>query len=235
MGGNLMMEFNSNKLEISNYKPLREIVFEYLRNSILNGELEPGERLMELQLAQQLGVSRTPVREAIRKLELEGLVEMIPRKGAYVADVSIKDILDILEVRMFLEGLAAYFAAERMSDEEIEELKEISKKFENEIVTMEKEEMIELDNKFHDMIIKGSRNNKLLQIVQGLQEQFQRFRVIYFNEYNEHEDLVKYHTAIVNAISNRDSKEAQDYAQTHVEMIEESIIKWKKKNKITKE
>ena len=235
MGGNLMMEFNSNKLEISNYKPLREIVFEYLRNSILNGELEPGERLMELQLAQQLGVSRTPVREAIRKLELEGLVEMIPRKGAYVADVSIKDILDILEVRMFLEGLAAYFAAERMSDEEIEELKGISKKFENEIVTMEKEEMIELDNKFHDMIIKGSRNNKLLQIVQGLQEQFQRFRVIYFNEYNEHEDLVKYHTAIVNAISNRDSKKAQDYAQTHVEMIEESIIKWKKKNKITKE
>ncbi len=229
------MEFNSNKLEISNYKPLREIVFEYLRNSILNGELEPGERLMELQLAQQLGVSRTPVREAIRKLELEGLVEMIPRKGAYVADVSIKDILDILEVRMFLEGLAAYFAAERMSDEEIEELKGISKKFENEIVTMEKEEMIELDNKFHDMIIKGSRNNKLLQIVQGLQEQFQRFRVIYFNEYNEHEDLVKYHTAIVNAISNRDSKKAQDYAQTHVEMIEESIIKWKKKNKITKE
>lgn len=229
------MEFKSNKLEISNYKPLREIVFEYLRNAILNGELEPGERLMELQLAQQLGVSRTPVREAIRKLELEGLVEMIPRKGAYVADVSIKDILDILEVRMFLEGLAAYFAAERMSDEEIDELKKISKKFEDEIVTMEKEEMIELDNKFHDMIIKGSRNNKLLQIVQGLQEQFQRFRVIYFNEYTEHEDLVKYHTAIVNAISNRASKEAQDYAQTHVEMIEESIIKWKKKNKITKE
>lgn len=235
MGGNLMMEFKSNKLEISNYKPLREIVFEYLRNSILSGELEPGERLMELQLAQQLGVSRTPVREAIRKLELEGLVEMIPRKGAYVADVSIKDILDILEVRMFLEGLAAYFAAERMTEEEIEELKEISRKFENEIVTMDKEEMIELDNKFHDMIIRGSRNNKLLQIVQGLHEQFQRFRVIYFNEYDEHEDLVKYHTAIVDAISNRDSKEAQDYAQTHVEMIEDSIIKWKKKNRVTKE
>ncbi len=230
-----MMEFKSNKLEISNYKPLREIVFEYLRNSILSGELEPGERLMELQLAQQLGVSRTPVREAIRKLELEGLVEMIPRKGAYVADVSIKDILDILEVRMFLEGLAAYFAAERMTEEEIEELKEISRKFENEIVTMDKEEMIELDNKFHDMIIRGSRNNKLLQIVQGLHEQFQRFRVIYFNEYDEHEDLVKYHTAIVDAISNRDSKEAQDYAQTHVEMIEDSIIKWKKKNRVTKE
>lgn len=230
-----MMESKSNKLEISNYKPLREIVFEYLRNSILNGELEPGERLMELQLAQQLGVSRTPIREAIRKLELEGFVEMIPRKGAYVADVSIKDILDVLEVRMFLEGLATYLAAERMSDEEIDNLKEILQKFEDEIETMEKQELIELDNKFHDMIIKGSRNNKLMHIVQGLQEQFQRFRVIYFNEYNEHEDLIKYHRAIVKAIADRDSKSAQEYAQTHVEMIEESIIKWKKKNKITKE
>ncbi|MCG8542225.1 MAG: GntR family transcriptional regulator [Clostridia bacterium] len=229
------MESKLSKLEISNYKPLREIVFEHLRNSILNGKLEPGERLMELQLAEQLGVSRTPVREAIRKLELEGLVEMIPRKGAYVADMSIKDILDVLEVRMFLEGLATYLAAERMSDEEIDALKEVLKKFEDGMMTMEKEDMIELDNKFHDMIIKGARNNKLLQIVQGLHEQFQRFRVIYFNEYDEHEDLVKYHRAIVNAIAHRDSKEAQQYAQTHVEMIEESIIKWRKKNKIIKD
>ncbi|MCT4566187.1 MAG: GntR family transcriptional regulator [Maledivibacter sp.] len=225
-----MTESKSNKLEISNYKPLREIVFEYLRNSILSGELEPGERLMELQLAQQLGVSRTPIREAIRKLELEGFVEMLPRKGAYVADVSIKDILDVLEVRMFLEGLATNLAAERMTDEEIEELKVILQKFEDEIETMEKQEMIKLDNKFHDTIIKGSRNNKLMQIVQGLQEQFQRFRVIYFNEYSEHQDLIKYHRAIVKAIADRDSKKAQEYAQTHVEMIEESIIKWKKKN-----
>lgn len=235
MGGNKIMESKLSKLEISNYKPLREIVFEHLRSSILNGKLEPGERLMELQLAEQLGVSRTPVREAIRKLELEGLVEMIPRKGAYVADMSIKDILDVLEVRMFLEGLATYLAAERMSDEEIDALKEVLKKFEDGMMTMEKEDMIELDNKFHDMIIKGARNNKLLQIVQGLHEQFQRFRVIYFNEYDEHEDLVKYHRAIVNAIAHRDSKEAQQYAQTHVEMIEESIIKWKKKNKIIKD
>lgn len=229
------MEFKSNKLEINNYKPLREIVFEHLRKSILNGELEPGERLMELQLAESLGVSRTPVREAIRKLELEGLVEMVARKGAYVADVSIKDILDVLEVRMFLEGLAAYLAAERMIDEDVDKLKKILKKFEDELDIMGKEEIIELDIKFHDMIIRGSKNNKLMQIVQGLQEQFQRFRVIYFNEYNEYEDIKKYHRAIVEAISNKDSKKAQEYAQTHVQMIEESIIKWKKKNKITKE
>lgn len=229
------MEFKSNKLEINNYKPLREIVFEHLRKSILNGDLEPGERLMELQLAESLGVSRTPVREAIRKLELEGLVEMVARKGAYVADVSIKDILDVLEVRMFLEGLAAYLAAERMIDEDVDKLKKILKKFEDDLDIMKKQEIIELDIKFHDMIIRGSKNNKLMQIVQGLQEQFQRFRVIYFNEYSEYEDIKKYHRAIVEAIASKDSKKAQEYAQTHVQMIEESIIKWKKKNKITKE
>lgn len=229
-----MNEFKLNKLGLQNYKPLREIVFEYLRNSILKGELEPGERLMELQLAEQLGVSRTPIREAIRKLELEGLVEMIPRKGAYVADLSIKDVLDVLEVRMFLEGLAAYLAAERMTDDDIDELKNILKKFEDSIDNKDRESMILLDNQFHDKIIEGSRNNKLIQIVQSLHEQFQRFRVIYFNEYNEHEDLLKYHQAIVEAILQRDRKKAQEYAQTHVKMIEESILSWKKKNKFSK-
>ncbi|MDK2836676.1 MAG: hypothetical protein PWP21_1453, partial [Thermosediminibacterales bacterium] len=80
-----------NSIKLDNYKPLREVVFETLREAIISGDLEPGERLMEMQLADEMGVSRTPVREAIRKLELEGLVVMIPRKGAYVADLSLKD------------------------------------------------------------------------------------------------------------------------------------------------
>ena len=118
-----------NGFKLQNYQPLRDVVFEHLRNSILNGELKPLERLMEVQLAEQLGVSRTPVREAIRKLELEGLVIMVARKGAYVADVSVKDILDVLEVRCVLEGLAASLAAERMTEEELEKLELISYNF----------------------------------------------------------------------------------------------------------
>lgn len=97
---------NLTKLNLDNYKPLRDVVFENLREAILEGKLKPGQRLMEVQLAEQLGVSRTPVREAIRKLELEGLVVMLPRKGAYVANMSLKDIMDVLEVRASLEGLA---------------------------------------------------------------------------------------------------------------------------------
>ena len=109
-------------IRLDNYKPLRELVFESLREAIIQGKLGPGERLMEIQLAEEMGVSRTPVREAIRKLELEGLVVMIPRKGAYVAGLSLKDIADVFEIRRALEGLAAELASERATDEELEQM-----------------------------------------------------------------------------------------------------------------
>jgi DNA-binding transcriptional regulator YhcF (GntR family) len=104
------------KIDFNDYKPLREVIFNSIREAIILGELKPGERLMEVQLAEKLGVSRTPIREAIRKLELEGLVVMIPRKGAYVADLTKKDIIDVLEVRAALDGLATQLAAERITD-----------------------------------------------------------------------------------------------------------------------
>jgi DNA-binding GntR family transcriptional regulator len=109
-------------VKLDSYKPLREIVLEALREAIVSGVLEPGERLMEIQLAEEMGVSRTPVREAIRKLELEGFVVMIPRKGAYVAGVSHKDVQDVFEIRRALEVLAAGLAAEKATDEEIEQM-----------------------------------------------------------------------------------------------------------------
>lgn len=98
------------QMNINEYLPLRDVVFYTLRQAILKGELEPGERLMEMQLAEQLGVSRTPIREAIRKLELEGLVLMIPRRGAIVAKITEKDLKDVLEVRASLERLSTKLA-----------------------------------------------------------------------------------------------------------------------------
>ncbi len=97
---------NNFDVKMDEYLPLRDVVFKTLRQAILKGELEPGERLMEIQLAERLGVSRTPIREAIRKLELEGLVLMIPRKGAEVARISENNLRDVLEVRRTLEELA---------------------------------------------------------------------------------------------------------------------------------
>ena len=107
------------ELQMNEYLPLRDVVFQTLRQAILRGELKPGERLMEIHLAQKLGVSRTPVREAIRKLELEGLVLMIPRKGAVVAEITVTDLEDVLEVRMALEELAVKLACRKITEEQL--------------------------------------------------------------------------------------------------------------------
>ena len=117
-------------LNMNEYLPLRDVVFQTLRQAILRGELKPGERLMEIQLANKLGVSRTPIREAIRKLELEGLVLVIPRRGAEVADITEKSLRDVLEVRKALEELAVNLACDRMTKAQIKELKEAAKEFE---------------------------------------------------------------------------------------------------------
>lgn len=207
------------RIEIEQYKPLRDIVFETLRTAILDGNLKPGERVMEVQLAEKLGVSRTPVREAIRKLELEGLLEMIPRKGAYVADVSIKDVLNVLEVRASLEGLAASLAAERITEEEIEHLKQSAKEFEEMNRANDRDGMVAKDTEFHSILLNASGNNKLLSIVEDLSDYVQRFRVIYFTEYSDSKDIIEEHRKLLNAISERDGEKASQAAKDHIESI----------------
>ncbi|MDE5932112.1 MAG: GntR family transcriptional regulator, partial [Lachnospiraceae bacterium] len=115
------VQFHANMDE---FLPLRDVVFNTLRKAILTGELKPGERLLEIHLANQLGVSRTPIREAIRKLELEGLVIMIPRRGAEVAQITEKSLRDVLEVRRALDALCAELACDRITEEEKQRLKE---------------------------------------------------------------------------------------------------------------
>ena len=115
---------NDFSVDMNEYLPLRDVVFNTLRKAILKGELKPGERLMEIALAERLGVSRTPVREAMRKLELEGLVVMVPRRGAQVANITEKDLNDVLEVRITLENMAIEKACANMTDADIRKLEQ---------------------------------------------------------------------------------------------------------------
>lgn len=219
------------KMNLNDYKPLREVIFNTLREAIIVGELKPGERLMEVKLANKMGVSRTPVREAIRKLELEGLVEMLPRKGAHVADLSVKDIMDVLEVRSTLDGLASYLSAQRITEEEIKDLKQLLSQF---IIQVEKNStqgLIKKDVEFHDIIYRSSRNDKLIQISNNLREQVQRFRVIYIKDYSSSRELIKEHNDIFNAISLRDPEAAMEYAKQHIKNQEETIIRAIKREK----
>ncbi|OGO79954.1 MAG: GntR family transcriptional regulator [Clostridiales bacterium GWC2_40_7] len=218
------------KVNFNDYKPLREVIFNTLREAIIVGELKPGERLMEVQLAEKMGVSRTPVREAIRKLELEGLVDMLPRKGAHVADLSVKDIMDVLEVRSTLDGLASMLSAERITDEELKELKHVQTQFINYVEKDNLQGSIKKDVEFHDVIYRSSRNDKLIQIANNLREQVQRFRVIYIKDFSSTRELIREHAEILDSITKKDPELARKYAQKHILNQEETIIKAIKRN-----
>lgn len=210
--------------KLGNYKPLREIVFETLREAIINGHLKAGERLMEVQLAEELGVSRTPVREAIRKLELEGFVVMIQRKGAYVADLSTKDIADVFEIRSALESLAAALACERITDEELEELEHLLIKVNQCTENNDLEKLVEVDTQFHDVLYRASRNERLAQIINNLREQIQRFRKISMGAPGRMRETLKEHKLLVEAIAERNVDLARTLAQEHIENAENRMM-----------
>ncbi|MCR4436497.1 MAG: GntR family transcriptional regulator [Clostridiales bacterium] len=217
------------KVNLNDYQPLREVIFNTLRDAIIVGELKPGERLMEVKLAEKMGVSRTPVREAIRKLELEGLVDILPRKGAHVADLSIKDIVDVLEIRASLDSLATSLAAEKITDEELKELKHINAQFAGFVEKDNLQGSIKKDVEFHDIIYRASRNEKLLQIISNLREQVHRFRVIYLKDFGNNRELIKEHEEIYESLLNKDPQKALQTAHTHIKNQEKAIIKSIKK------
>ena len=159
------------KVNMSEYLPLRDVVFNTLRQAILRGELKPGERLMEIKLANKLGVSRTPIREAIRKLELEGLVLMVPRKGAEVADISEKSLRDVLEVRKALEELAVKLTCDKIKYAQIRELRHAAEEFRKTLRSSDITEIAEADVRFHDVIYEATDNQKLVQLLNNLREQ----------------------------------------------------------------
>ena len=212
-------------LPMNEFLPLRDVVFNTLRQAILTGELKPGERLMEIHLANKLGVSRTPIREAIRKLELEGLVTMIPRRGAEVAQITGKSLKDVLEVRRSLDALCAELACERISDAEIAALEAACKEFEEATYTRDARVIAAADVALHDIIIKATNNNRLVQLVNNLAEQMYRYRFEYIKDYSMHGRLVEEHRVIFEAIRKKDKVTAATAAVTHIDNQMESIAR----------
>lgn len=211
-------------VKLDTYKPLREVVFDTLREAIISGLLRPGERLMEIQLAEELGVSRTPIREAIRKLELEGFVVMVPRKGAYVAGISLKDIADVFEVRASLESLAAGLAAERITDEELEELERILVRKGEIIEHGDVTDYVNADTEFHDKLYRASRNQRLLQILSNLQDEIHRFRSVSLAYPGRMKEALEEHRKIVEAVADRNIARAQALAWEHIEKAENGLV-----------
>lgn len=207
------------------FLPLRDVVFKTLRQSILTGELKPGERLMEIHLANKLGVSRTPIREAIRQLELEGLVIMVPRKGAQVASITEKSMSDVLEVRLALEKLAVELAAKRINFEQKEELKAAMLLFEEKVAMGDVSEIAKADVAFHDKIFEITGNMRLGQIVNNLAEQMYRYRFEYIKEEEGHNRLIEEHRCIYESIVSGNVNDATGAISLHIKNQEESILR----------
>jgi len=213
----------TDQLNVNEYMPLRDVVFRTLRQAILKGELEPGKRLMEIQLAKSLGVSRTPIREAIRELELEGLVIVIPRKGAEVAGITEKSLRDVLEVRRSLEELAIDLACQRMTAQQIGDLEKAQQTFAEALQSNDMIKIAQTDEAYHDVIYKGTGNDKLVQILNNIREQMYRYRLEYIKDTGKRKQLLSEHEKILEAIKARDIPRAKAAMREHIDNQEITV------------
>lgn len=212
------------QIQMNNFLPLRDVVFNTLRQAILTGELKPGERLMEIHLANKLGVSRTPIREAIRKLELEGLVTMIPRRGAEVAQITEKSMNDVLEVRRSMDALCVELACERISEEALQELDSACDAFAEAVKTKDIRRIAQADVALHDIIVQATGNLRLVQLINNLSEQMYRYRFEYLKDISRHQSLIQEHRMIFEGIKARNKEEASSAAKLHIDNQEKAII-----------
>lgn len=215
------------ELNMNAYLPLRDVVFHTLREAILKGELKPGERLMELQLASRLGVSRTPIREAIRMLELEGLAVTVPRKGAEVAKMTEKDMEDVLQIRRALDELAVGLACDNMTEEKLEQLHEALERFEESTRTGDVQQIAQTDVEFHEVIYQATDNPKLVNMLNNLREQMYRYRVEYLKSDEVYPRLIQEHEEIYKGLKRKDKERVVEIVGYHVvnqEIMVKNII-----------
>ncbi len=208
-----------------NRKPLREQVYDQLKRRILTGKIRPGTRMMEIELAEDLGVSRTPVREAVRELGKEGLVTIEPRRGNFASEISVKDMIDILTVREDLDALAAYLASSRITKGEEQKLLELTDRYAAAIEAGDMDTMIRADEAFHKRIARLSGNKTLAQIVSTVQTQVLRFRYLYYEDLANYKNMPAEHREIIEALMSGDSEHARSIAFDHVRRLKDFVMK----------
>ena len=215
--------------ELQIQKPLRELAYQELKHKILIGEIASETRLMEVSLAEKMNVSRTPIREAIRELAADGLVTIEPRRGAYVAKVSVKDMLDVFEVREDLEGLAASLAALRATEEQKKRLQELISEYDTAVEEDDKKAIVSCDEEFHRLIVQCSANDTLIQMVNHIQELSLRFRYIYFDDFSRNRKVSEEHKKIYDAIISGDKERAREEADAHIKALKDFVCTLEKK------
>ena len=198
---------------------LRERVFHEIHEKILNGVYRDSEELREIALAEELGVSRTPVREALRQLELEGLVKIVPNKGAVVTAITKKDVKDIYMIRSMLEGLCARWATENITEEQLDEMEEILLLSEFYINKKKKEptsQVVELDGKFHEVLYEASDSRIMKHLLSDFHKYVRLARRTSVENPERAEKSIEEHRALLEAIKAKDADKAEELANKHM-------------------
>lgn len=207
-------------------RSLRGKVFRQLRENILSGIYKENDELREISIGEEMGVSRTPVREALRQLELEGLVKIVPNKGAYVTGISQKDVYDIYKIRSLLEGLCAAWATKNITEEQIDELEEIlflSEYHLNKSGKGKAEQVSELDGKFHKVLYKASNSRIMDHVLSDFHKYVQMARTLSVGEKDRAEKSIAEHREILQAIKDKDAALAEELANRHIMRVMENL------------
>ncbi len=212
--------------EDSNLNLLHGKVFIRLQNDILNGKYKPGDNLIETRLSEELGVSRTPIREALRQLELEGLVVSVPNKGAVVKGISYKDIEDIFTIRMLIEGLAARWAAEKATEEELAELKETVELEEFYTQKNDTTNLLRFDSKFHDIIFRASKSQPLMHTLSTFHHYVRNARNSSLAVPGRAQKSLEEHKAILQAIIERDPEKSEKLTISHIKNASINLLEY---------
>lgn len=213
------------KQEVTDKYSLRGRVFHKLREDILSGKYKEHEELREVAIGEELGVSRTPVREAFRQLELEGLIQIVPNKGAYVTGITAKDVKDIYMIRSSLEGMCARLATEFITDEQLEEMEENIYLAEFHASKGHMDQMAELDNRFHHILYEACDSKMLEHLLQDYHQYVMRIRKKTLAETTRGEASNDEHRRIMEAIKAKNADEAERLATQHMINAYDNMVK----------
>jgi DNA-binding GntR family transcriptional regulator len=222
------------KLLYPSEKPLtlRERIVEFIKDAIVGGQLKPGVRVPEQEIAESLGISRTPIREAFRQLESEGFITVTPRKGAVVSPITDRDVTEFYAIKSLLEGYAAREATEKLTGKEISRLECLNVQMSKAANKEDVKNFFKLDNQFHDTFLKAAGNEKLCKLVRQLVQQFERFRITSMSLPGRMKDSVKQHAGIIDAFRNNDAELVETLVRANAERVGSSLVEEIHKDKV---
>ncbi|MBI5561119.1 MAG: GntR family transcriptional regulator [Deltaproteobacteria bacterium] len=204
---------------------LRERIVEFVKDSVIKGRLKPGERVPEHEIAESLGISRTPIREAFRQLESEGFITVAPRKGAIVSPITPKDVEDFYAIKSLLEGYAAREACKKFTEKEIKRLKSLNQQMTRCAGNNDVKEFFKLDNQFHETFLRACGNDKLCTIAHQIVQQFERFRITALSLPGRMHASVRQHEEIISAFIEEDQERVEMLVRENAHLSAEFLIK----------